>query len=146
MIIDRRSYQIRQKQADERLLSFELVHDSKMFNVSMNKPSVHSLPFRFQIQALLDEAQLAVSKDDVLQTKRQASKELRDKQLQEIMAAHHKQLTAATERRGAMEAELKNIIEQNGDLVENLDQLRAREQELKAKGTTRNFFSFSMNF
>ena len=90
--------------------------------------------FRFQIQSLLDEAQLAVSKGDVLQTKRQASKEFRDKQLQEVMAMHHKQLTVATERKGAMEAELKNIIEQNGNLVESLDQMRAREQELKSKG------------
>ena len=47
---------------------------------------------------------------------------------------HHKQLTVATERKGAMEAELKNIIEQNVNLVESLDQMRAREQELKSKG------------
>ena len=106
----------------------------KLFNVSMNNP-----PLRFQIQSLLDEAQLAVSKDDVVQAKRQASKEFRDKQLQEVMAMHHKQLTVATERKGAMEAELKQIIEQNGELVESLDQMRAREQELKSKGKkTRN--------
>ena len=95
----------------------------------MNNP-----PIRFQIQSLLDEAQLAVSKDDVVQAKRQASKEFRDKQLQEVMAMHHKQLTVATERKGAMEAELKQIIEQNGELVESLDQMRAREQELKSRG------------
>lgn len=103
-----------------------------------NRQEEETIVLRFEIQQMLDEAQMCDTKNTVVSKEQEAVATQKEQQINQFIKTNQEQMIVASEKRAALQVELESQIGKNAELVNAYETMQHKYQDIRHRLNQRN--------